>query len=68
MGKKQAYCIKKFYTTKTSNSQKEIIQETFMVNNHSEVQEYAFEGEVDKVVEMLNSNSDSNCRYIKVTI
>lgn len=68
MEKKIAYCIRKFMTIKGTTTQSYFIQETFMVNSHSEVQEYENESEVDTIVSMLNSNSDDNCRYEKVKI
>jgi len=69
MAKKvESYVIRKFQTIEGTDTRKEFIQETFMVNNHSEVQEYDKEEVVDKIVVMMNSNSDKNCRYIKVVI
>jgi hypothetical protein len=65
---KHSYCIRKFMTIEGTNTRKEFLQETFMVNNFSEVQEYDSEKVVDMVIEMLNSNSDKNCYYKKVKI
>tara|TARA_R110001606_G_scaffold242099_1_gene390050 strand:+ start:106 stop:315 length:210 start_codon:yes stop_codon:yes gene_type:complete len=65
---KHSYCIRKFVTIEGTQTRKEFVQETFMVNNHSEVQEYDSENIVDTVVEMMNSNADRNCRYKKVKI
>lgn len=60
---KKVYAIKK--TIIKANGKK---QHIFLTNGHSEILETSNKNVANKLVEVLNENSDNGCRYELITI